>query len=220
MHFTRLALFSVAGFCLGLGPLLDAQTPGPGAPPWSPDKQFSSDEVVSLKNGMSLAGKLYMDNGKIRTEMSMNKMGMIAIIRPDEQKILTVLPVQKMVMEMPVDAEKMKQVTLLAPGANSKFDFVGPDAILGTSCLKYRMTTDGKVFFWWVNATTNVPVKIASEDGSFSTTFTNYKAGPQDPALFEPPAGYQVMQMPAPAIPGGGAPDGGAPGGVVPPNGQ
>jgi hypothetical protein len=29
----------------------------------------------------------------------------------------------------------------------------------------------------------------------------NYKAGPQDPALFEPPADYKVMTMPA--MPGG-----------------
>jgi hypothetical protein len=205
MHLTRLALLPVAGFCLGLGQMLHAQTPAPAAPPpWTPDKQFSSDEVVSLKNGMTVTGKAYMDNGKIRTEMNMNGMDMVAIIRPDEKKIYTVMPAQKMVMEMPLDPAKMKQVTLLASD-DAKYDFVGPDVVNGTPSLKYKMTTDGKIFYWWVNAATKAPIKIASEDGSFSTTFTNYKAGPQDASLFEPPAGFQVMQMPAGALPGGGA---------------
>ncbi len=198
--------------------MLDAQTPAPAPappppaptvttpppPPWTPDKQFSSDEVVSLKNGMTVAGKAFMDNGKIRTEMNMNGMGMVAIVRPDQKKIYTVMPVQKMVMEMAVDPEKMKQVSLLS-GNNATFEAAGPDVLNGVPCLKYKMTTDGKVFYWWVNATTKAPVKIASEDGSFSTLFTNYKAGPQDASLFEPPAGYQVMQMPAGAMPAGGA---------------
>jgi len=40
--------------------------------------------------------------------------------------------------------------------------------------------------------------------------WSNYTTGPQDATLFEPPAGFQVMQMPAGmGMPGGG----GAPGG-------
>ena len=69
------------------------------------------------------------------------------------------------------------------------------------------MTTDNstKVFFWWINPATHTPVKMAADDGSVTMTWKNYKAGPQDPSLFQPPTGYQVMQMPAGMnMPGGG----------------
>jgi hypothetical protein len=205
MNLARLALIIGAGVGLIVNEPLRAQAP----PPWAPDKQFSTDEVVALQGGRMLAGKAYMDNGKIRTEISMQGMDMVAIIRPDENKMYSVLPAQKMVMERALTPQQIKQISVLAPGADTKIDLVGPDAINGTPCLKYKMASDNKVFYWWINATTKAPVKIASEDGSFNTTFTNYKVGPQDAALFEPPAGYQVIQ--APTGPAGGAPGGSAP---------
>jgi hypothetical protein len=80
---------------------------------------------------------------------------------------------------------------------DSKFETVGPDTIDGVACTKYKMTTkDNKVLFWWVNMATKAPVKVTSDDGSFTILWKNYKAGPQDAALFEPPTDYQVMAMP------------------------
>jgi hypothetical protein len=41
-----------------------------------------------------------------------------------------------------------------------------------------------------------VPVAVASPDGAFTAKWTNYKQGPQEPALFEVPADYNLMPMP------------------------
>ncbi len=177
------------------------------AVPFTPDKQYSADEVLTPKQGAPLTMKEYTDNGKVRTEMSMHGMEMIAIIRPDQMKSYSVLPAQKMVMVNPYDPAKVNIASHPTPGVDAKFEVVGPDTVDGVACTKYKVTSlkDNKVFFWWVNNATNAPVKMVAEDGSFSLVWSNYKAGPQDASLFEPPAGYQVMNAPSmPGMPGGG----------------
>jgi hypothetical protein len=202
MNPLRLLVVVVGFSLLGFEHLL-AQA---GGTPFTPDKQYSSDEVLTPKVGTPLTMKEYTDNGKVRTEMSMHGMQVIAIIRPDQLKAYSVLPAQKMVMVNPYDPTKVKIASHPTPGVDAKFEVVGPDTLDGVACTKYKVTSlkENKVFFWWVNNATNAPVKMMAEDGSFSLAWSNYKAGPQDPALFEPPAGYQVMNAPQmPGMPGG-----------------
>ena len=155
-----------------------------------------------------LTVKIYMDNGKLRNEVTANGMQMVSIVRPDQQKMYSVMTAQKMVMVMPLDPEKIKRVMPLGSGGDGKIETVGPDTVDGVAATKYKMTTgEGKVNFLWVDAARRFPVKIASEDGSFTILWKNFQVGPQDAALFEPPSGYQVMNMPAmPGVPppGGG----------------
>jgi hypothetical protein len=40
-------------------------------------------------------------------------------------------------------------------------------------------------------------VKKQDENGTWTVEFENIHLGPQDPSLFEIPAGYQKMEMPA-----------------------
>jgi hypothetical protein len=130
-------------------------------------------------------------------------MQVVSIIRPDQNKIYSVMPAQKMVMTMSIDPEKMKQKMPTTMAGDGKFDLVGPDTVDGVACLKYKMTAakDNKVFYWWISIDAKIPVKMAADDGSITLVWKNYKAGPQDPSLFEVPAGYQVMEMPS--MPGG-----------------
>jgi hypothetical protein len=207
----RLVLLIVAGCCLIANQSLRAQA----AAPFTPDKQYSADEIVVTKEGMQITSKVYMDNGKIRSEMNANGMSVIAILLSDQKKMYSVMPAQKMVMEMALDPQRAKQYQN-ATGDGATFDTVGPDTVDGAACTKYKMTSkDNKVFYWWINAATKAPVKMTADDGSFTLTWKNYKAGPQDPSLFVPPADYQVMQMPT-----GLSVPGGAPGGGAPPSGQ
>jgi hypothetical protein len=119
----------------------------------------------------------------------------------------SVMPAQKMVMVMNLDDRVTEQIKA-ASGDDGSFTTVGPDMVDSVATIKYKMTTkDGKIYWWWVNPITKVPVKLAADDGSFILNWKNYKAGPQDASLFEPPADYQVMQMPGgmPSMPGAGA---------------
>ena len=103
-----------------------------------------------------------MDNGKVRNEMNTHGMDVVLIIRPDEKKMYSVMLAQKMVMEMPLDPEKMKAKLPPTSGDDGKFELVGPDTVDGAACTKYKVTSskDNKVFFWWVNDATKAPVKM------------------------------------------------------------
>jgi hypothetical protein len=202
MNPTRLLLLAAAGGALLLGQPLRAQAPA--AAPYTPDKQFSTDQIIALKDGTTMLSHMYADNGKMRVEMNTHGMDIVSIVRPDEKKVYSVMTAQKMVMVMTLDPDKAKQYAAMASGDDSKFELMGSDVIDGTPCLKYKMTAvkENKIFFWWVSVAGKAPVKIAAEDGSSTLMWRNYKPGPQDPALFEPPAGYTTMAMP------GGAPGG------------
>ena len=168
------------------------------APAYAYPKQFSADQVITTKDGATLTSKMYMDNGKMRSEMNQDGMQIVSIVRPDQQKMYSVLASQKMVMVMPLDPEKIKRVMPPGSGGDGKIETVGPDTVDGVAVTKYKMTTgDGKVLFLWVDTARQFPVKMASEDGSFTMLWKNFQAGPQDAALFEPPSGYQVVNLPA-----------------------
>jgi hypothetical protein len=205
MNPSRLFLLIVAGCWLLHSKSLFAQDLD-FASPFGPTLQFSADVVIMTKDGTTMTQKMYCDTGKVRTEINEHGMQVISIERPDLKKIYSVMVAQKMVMEMPFDPSRFKNQTAAASGQHGKYEPVGPDVVEGVACTKYRgmAAKDDKVFFFWVDAATKAPVKMASEDGSFTMLWKNYKAGPQDAALFEPPAGYQVVHMPG--APGGAGP--------------
>jgi len=194
----RLVFVIVAGCCLLRPEPLPAQEAPPG---WG--KPFSADMVMTTAKGLNFTQKMYSDSGKMRTEVSMNGRQMVTIVRPDLQKLYQVSVDQKMVMETAYDPNKSKSPMAAVSGTHGKFELIGPDTAEGVACTKYKVTSDlsNKVSFLWVDAASKAPVKMAAEDGSFTMLWKNYKAGPQDAALFEPPAGYQVIS--GPGMPGG-----------------
>ena len=173
------------------------------APPFTMAKQFSTDQVITDKSGTTIANKMFMDGDKIRTEMNAHGVDVVSIVLPDERKIYSILPSQKMVMVMPFDAAKFKDQT---DAFNGKFELAGSEVVEGIPCTKYREVVDNKTYFLWTDAMHNIPVRMTAADGSFTAVWKNYKVGPQDPALFVIPDGYQTMAMPAmPQLPSGPA---------------
>jgi len=177
------------------------------APAYAFPKQYSADQVMTTREGTTMTMKSYRDNDKIRSEMNQNGMQMISIIRLDQQKMYSVMVAQKMVMVMPLNPAKVKQMMPPGSGGDANVETVGPDTVDGVAATKYKITgSDGKVIFLWVNAASQVPLKLASDDGSFTMVWKSFQIGPQDAALFEPPSDYQVMNMPAaPSAPPPGA---------------
>jgi hypothetical protein len=195
MNFLRLVVAIVMGCGLSSLSLLRADD---SAAPFSLGKQYSTETVITTKDGTNLTSKSFFDEGKLRTEMNAHGMQMVTIVRPDLKKVYQVMVAQRMVMEMPYDPDKFKKQTVAATGPEGKFEVVGPETVDGVACTKYKVTTkDNKVFFYWINTAQKLPVKMAAEDGSFTLVWKNYKAGPQDASLFVPPADFQPMTMPA-----------------------
>jgi hypothetical protein len=212
MNSLSLVLALMAGCCLLRPEPLAAQVPAAGAPPFEMDKRYSADLTIITKDGMTIQSKTYVDGDKMRGQMSMNGMDMATIVRKDKQKIYQVMDAQKMSMEMDYDPAKFMQgKTAAAFGPTGTFQLVGPETVDGVASTKYKVTSDKTkdVFFFWLDLAHKVPVQMASENGSFTVKWKNYKSGPQDAALFEVPAGYQVMAMPAmPGMPGAMGGDG------------
>jgi len=207
MNSFRLVLAFVAGCCLPPLVPLSAQD---AAPPFVMEKHYSADLTITLKNGMVIASKTYVDGDKLRSDASMNGMAMSIIVRKDTKKIYQILEAQKMIVESNFNPDKFKGKMAASFGPEGKFELIGPDTVDGVACTKYKVTSDTnkQVFYFWLDSARKIPVQMAPDDGSLVVTWKNYAAGPQDAALFEPPADYQVM--PAPEMPGAAPPGAGS----------
>jgi hypothetical protein len=185
-----------------------APTPAPTTPvPASFGKEFSADIIVTNDQGLNLKQHIFGSGDKIRSEGLGGALPMSVIIRPDQQKVYSIMDEEKMVTVMPFDPHKMAAEMSLATGLNGKYETIGAGILDGIACTEYKYTsTDNKVFDLWVDSARKIPLKMAAEDQSFTLLVKNYQAGPQDPSLFEIPEGYQVVQMPSlPNMPGMGA---------------
>jgi hypothetical protein len=198
----RLAFAIVAGCCW----LRPAPLPADDATPtFAMEKHYSADLEITTKQGMAIASKTYIDGDKMRSDLHMNGMDMSIIVRKDTKKVYQVMEAQKMVMESEFDPNKVVGNTVASFGPEGTFDLIGPDTLEGIACTKYKVTSDKtkQAYFFWLDTARKVPVEMASADGSLVVKWKNFTAGPQDPALFEPPSGYQVIE--APAMPGSAA---------------
>src|SRR5580658_9837886 len=121
----------------------------------------------------------------------------------DQQKVSTVLPSQKKVTvrqlftpEVIVDKNQLAMVSLNF-GKNAKVEKIDSESLDGVATDKYKLTlSDGKapggVGILWIDAPKQSPIKFASEDGALTVEWKSFQPGPQDAALFEPPAGYRI----------------------------
>ncbi|MFT3830614.1 MAG: DUF4412 domain-containing protein [Opitutaceae bacterium] len=166
--------------CVGLAAVAaQAASKGPMAD-WP--KAYSVETVTTVA-GTTSATKLFVDGDKMRTEMDANGMQMISIIRTDKKVSYTLMPAQKMVMENPIpDVPAAAQA---AP--EPTWEKVGSANVNGVACTEYKVTTGADVAHYFLNGD-NLLVRLATKD--MTMDYKNFKAGAQDAALFEVPAGY------------------------------
>jgi hypothetical protein len=165
--------------------------------------EFSADSIITQKNGEKMTGKMYFKPDRFRMEIKVHE-DMVMITRVDKKVVWNIMPKEKMYMEMPFDLKNKPKVDEKFEGEIERKQ-VGAETIDGHPTKKYLITykignkTDQ--VYQWMATDINFPVKTAAIDGSWSQEFRNIKMGPQPDSLFEAPAGYQKMQMPA--MPGG-----------------
>ena len=190
MNLLRLFLLAVAGCCLMHPALLPAQDAV-----GDQSKFYSADLIITAK-GQNITQKIYADNGKIRTETTLQGLQVVTIIRSDLQKVYQMLLPQKMRVEIPYDPNKFKNQTIAASGPQGKFELIGTETLAGDPCKKYKVTSDrGKIILFWVDAATQAPVKMMAQDDSFTILWKNYEAGPQDASLFAPPTDFKLVPI-------------------------
>lgn len=199
----RRGLLLFASCLLIPAPGLPAQTnsaPAPAtaaapAPPIVLDKAYTAIVSMSSRSGGAMRQRIYVSDGKIRTDQ-LDGMPMTMILRPDQQKIYSIVQQQKMVMVMPFNPQKMQAEMALASGQGGTYDKIGSSTVSGIACDEYKFTAnDGKIFNIWVDPRKKVPVQVEPEDHSSLITIKDYLPGPQLPMLFEVPPNYTVMNM-------------------------
>lgn len=196
MKKTRMLLMAAALTMAGA-----AQAAGPSRP----QVEYSADSVMETAE-VSMKGRVHYTPTRERREMVMGSGGdkMITITRHDKKVAWTLMPAEKMYMEM----------SIAQAGAKNKSDpsqykieqtVVGPETVNGVNTTKSKIIMTGPKGekmggFMWVTRE-NIVVKMDAiavdkkQKHRFKTELTNLKVGKQDAALFEIPPGYTTMDM-------------------------
>ncbi len=157
-------------------------------------KQFSADMLMQGSQG-AMQSKLYVGDQKTRMEMPQA----VTILRLDRGLSYMLMPEQRMYMEHPLDMSLVTQTSTNMPGETERKP-LGKESVNGVSADKFQVTYNepGKApqsMHQWIGPN-DIPIKMASLDGSWSVEYSNIQVGPQPNALFEPPADYEKFAMP------------------------
>jgi hypothetical protein len=121
----------------------------------------------------------------------------------DKKVVWILMPDQKMYMEQPFDAKKMMTTSEKVEGELQRTS-LGKDTIDGKTADKYKVTYEiegiKNEMFQWVESGSNLPLKSAALDGSWSVEYRNIKTGPQPDPLFEVPSDYKKFSMGMPDV--------------------
>jgi hypothetical protein len=161
-------------------------------------QEFSA-KMVSTAAGRTATSKVYMKAGKFRFDNE--AAGSYTIARPDLKKVWVVMTAGKNYMEMGEAKEKESSVPAEKVKGEVSRKAVGSETLDGHPTTKYEVTAtkEGKTvtsYQWWATDI-NFPVKTAAVDGSWSMEYREIKIGGQPDSLFEIPAGYKKMEIPA-----------------------
>lgn len=180
---------------------------------------FSADFASTSANGTKANGKYYFSPPSFRMDMSANGQNVSMIVDSSSQTNYIVMHDRHMYMET-----HPNQAGLFArqqPGLPKDFDpknpcawamqheatsckSLGTETVNGRVCDKYQGTSkDGKTTTGWIDQKLHFPIRGVSSDGA-GFDFSNIKEGRQDASLFQPPSGYQKMNIPN--MPGGRPP--------------
>ena len=166
----------------------------------APVFQFSADMVMTAQ-GHSVAGKYYMNGDKMRMEMSMMGQSSITITRHDKKLSWILMPAQKSYMEVSMEG-KAQGPTPFDREADFKYTQAGTETVDGHPCkkMKFAVVREGQTitgFHWLATDLKDLPIKWTDEAGTSVMELKNVKLGPSPADLFELPAGYKKMEMPA-----------------------
>ena len=173
--------------------------------------EFSADLVRSAQ-GETITSKVYV-KGKMRREelMEDGNLAAINIARLDKGVSWTLMPDQKMYMEIPLEGMKVGAMEDIEEmEARAKMKIVGKETVNGYACEKrqYEDKEEGLVTVWY-SPKLNYPVKIHvvpfGGDEEMIMDYRNIKVDKIPDSKFEIPSGYAKFAMPGmPAgMPGG-----------------
>lgn len=164
----------------------------------SPRRSFSADQVRTAGT-RTTTSKIYVSGNAVRVETEQRGRQTITIMRLDRKIMWVMMPAQKMYTQT---SNVETDPSQFGENGDLKAERVslGSEQVGSYSCEKYRVHSvlDGREyahFEWTTKELGGLVVKMQSEKGDWTTEYRNIHAGPQDPSLFEVPAGYQKMNL-------------------------
>jgi hypothetical protein len=162
-----------------------------------PPETYTAEQTVNV-GGKVRVSMLHVTRDAVRLEDKQS--GVITIVRRDRKVIWALLPAQQAYLEFPLDSFTQ----LLAqnkPTAGAR-ETLGSDQIEGYHCAKAQVHTmingtEHVTTEWTAAELGGLVIKRADAEGKWSVTYSAVRPGPQSAALFELPAGYARMSMPA-----------------------
>jgi Domain of unknown function (DUF4412) len=161
-------------------------------------RPFSADETT-VTGKQRKTSKVYASENAMRIEGEDNKGKKgTSIMRFDRKVMWSLVPEQKIYIELPWTSQT--EWAALVQGAQVQKESLGTESVGPYHCEKVRLkvTLEGHVYTdiqWEAKELDGFVVKMQDEKGQWSREYQNVKLGPQDPALFEIPAGYQKMNL-------------------------
>ena len=165
----------------------------PGISEGAAGTHFSAN-MISTSQGRTFEAKIYVGENKMRMDMPQN----IMIVRMDRNTSYMIMPSQGMYMEQPIDRSKMMKTSKEVEGELERVA-MGPESVNGQAAQKFKVTyRDGQAqaqMFQWIGDS-EIPVKMAAVDGSWSVEYRDISKGTPDDSLFEIPVGLRKLEMP------------------------
>jgi len=162
-------------------------------------RPFSADQIHTVGK-KTTTGKVYAIEKALRTEAEQNGKKSISIMRFDRKVMWILMPDQKMYLEMGNFGAGVAELASTMQGSKVDRTALGSEQVGAYHCDKSRVqvTYEGKQYTsieWAAKELNGFVVKRQSEKGDWSTEYQNVQLGPQNPSLFEIPAGYQKLNL-------------------------
>ncbi len=159
--------------------------------------EFSADTVL-IAGGQKMHGKMNAKKDRFRMEIT-NPQHMITISRMDKNVVWSIMPSEKMYIEMPFNPSTAPKTDVNIEGEIDR-EHLGSEIINGHSTEKYLITfKNGNLtqkIHQWLATDINFPIKTADPNKEWIQEYKNVKIGAQPNKLFEAPEGYSKMHMP------------------------
>ncbi len=164
-----------------------------------PLRQFSADQVMNV-GGRVMNSRLFVDGSNLRTEMQVEGAGPVVSIVNGEKHVVWMLMPGNLYLEKSLasDDDPSRMAWAGDPGNR---EHLGTETVNGLMCDKYRLKGQERDLTFYTEEKTGYPVLMTIPDQSIRVEWKQVKPGPQPAALFQVPAGYTKLSMPA--LPGG-----------------
>ncbi len=165
--------------------------------PFELPTQFKA-EMEGQMQGQKMAFTMYSDS-EDRQRVEMDAMGqkMATIVRKDQKKIYMIMLDMRQVMEMPYDPAMAKNMGGFVNEKDASWERQGSETVRDIACEKWLVTAaNGEKMTYWLKPD-HTPVRMLVMKDHSQIDVKSFTVGQQDKALFDPPAGWPTMAMPA-----------------------